>query len=400
MKAQRRFGLSLSWLRVTAVFLVDIVILLVASHSPQAWQGEHHIAFWVGVGLAVIITLLSLVTQHGLTLTSGLATWLWDWSADPGTALAAGCTPAVDYQRKYGRDTVGVREYAGRLVALIAVDGAEDDPVGRHRPRTTAPAPTLLAQAVADGLHQFDIHLDGIDIVSVQVRRGGNAAELSKLDDWGPEEWEMVGDQPASYVRRTWLVLRMNPQRNVAAVAARDSLASTLVAATERLAQDLDGQSRAARPLTADELAEVDKAVLADLEPTWSRPGWRYLKHFNGFATSFWLTPSQITTETVDDLWQPDTEATVVTIRLTTAGGRPLVSAWVRYHSDKRTPKGLPSGLNRLTGRQLAAVRASLPAPTTRPLLVVPTRALLEGDELVLPLAQARESAAATPVAQ
>ena len=400
MKAQRRFGLSLSWLRVTAVFLVDIVILLVASHCPESWQGEHHIAFWVGVGLAVIVTLLSLVTQHGLTLTSGLATWLWDWSADPGTALAAGCTPPVDYQRKYGRDTVGVREYAGRLIAVIAVDGGEDDSLGRHRHRTTASAPTLLVQAVAAGLHQFDIHLDGIDIVSVKIRRGGNAAELSKLDDWGPEEWEMVGDQPASYARCTWLVLRMNPQRNVAAVAARDSLASTLVAATERLAQDLDGQSCAARPLTADEIAEVDKAVLADLEPTWSRPGWRYLKHFNGFATSFWLTPSDITTETVDDLWQPDTEATVVTIRLTTLGGRPLVSAWVRYHSDKRTPKGLPNGLNRLTGRQLAAVRASLPAPTTRALLVVPTRGLLEGDEIVLPVAQLRESAVPSPAAQ
>jgi type VII secretion protein EccE len=400
MKAQRRFGLSLSWLRVTAVFLVNIVILLVASHCPQSWQGEHHIAFWVGVGLAVIVTLLSLVTQHGLTLTSGLATWLWDWSADPGTALAAGCTPAVDYQRKYGRDTVGVREYAGRLVAVIAVDGGEDDRLARHRHRTTASTPTLLVQAVAAGLHQFDIHLDGIDIVSVKIRRGGNAAELSKLDDWGPEEWEMVGDQPASYARRTWLVLRMNPQRNVAAVAARDSLASTLVAATERLAQDLDGQSCAARPLTADEIAEVDKAVLADLEPTWSRPGWRYLKHFNGFATSFWLTPSDITTETVDDLWQPDTEATVVTIRLTTLGGRPLVSAWVRYHSDKRTPKGLPNGLNRLTGRQLAAVRASLPAPTIRALLVVPTRGLLEGDELVLPVAQLQESAVPSPAAQ
>ena len=382
------------------VFLVDIVILLVASHCPESWQGEHHIAFWVGVGLAVIVTLLSLVTHHGLTLTSGLVTWLWDWSADPGTALAAGCTPAVDYQRKYGRDTVGVREYAGRLVAVIAVDGGEDDSLGRHRHRTPASAPTLLVQAVAAGLHQFDIHLDGIDIVSVKIRRGGNAAELSKLDDWGPEEWEMVGDQPASYVRCTWLVLRMNPQRNVAAVAARDSLASTLVAATERLAQDLDGQSCAARPLTADEIAEVDKAVLADLEPTWSRPGWRYLKHFNGFATSFWLTPSDITTETVDDLWQPDTEATVVTIRLTTLGGRPLVSAWVRYHSDKRTPKGLPNGLNRLTGRQLAAVRASLPAPTTRALLVVPTRGLLEGDELVLPVAQLRESAVPSPAAQ
>jgi type VII secretion protein EccE len=400
MKAEPRFGLSLSWLRVTAVFLVDIVILLVASHCPQSWQGEHRIAFWVGVGLAVIVTLLSLVAQHGLTLTSGLATWLWDWSADPGTALAAGCTPAVDYQRKYGRDTVGVREYAGRLVAVIAVDGGEDDPLGRHRHRTTASDPTLLVQAVAAGLHQFDIRLDGIDIVSVKIRRGGNAAELSKLDDWGPVEWEMVGDQPTLYVRRTWLVLRMNPQRNVAAVAARDSLASTLVAATERLAQDLDGQSCAARPLTADEIAEVDKAVLADLEPTWSRPGWRYLKHFNGFATSFWLTPSDITTETVNDLWEPDTEATVVTIRLTTLSGRPRVSAWVRYHSDKRTPKGLPNGLNRLTGRQLAAVRASLPAPTTRALLVVPTRGLLEGDKLVLPVAQLREGAVPSPAAQ
>jgi len=400
MKAQRTFGLSLSWLRVTAVFLVDIVILLLASHCPQSWQGEHHIAFWVGVGLAVIVTLLSVVTHHGLTLTSGLATWLWDWSADPGTALAAGCTPAVDYQRKYGRDTVGVREYSGRLVTVIAVDSGEDDPLGRQRHRATASEPTLLAQAVAHGLHQFDVHLDSIDIVSVQVRRGGNAGELSKLDDWGPEEWEVVGDQPASNIRRTWLVLRMNPQRNVAAVAARDSLASTLVAATERIAQDLDGQTCAARPLTADELAEVDKAVLADLEPTWSRPGWRYLKHFNGFATSFWLTPSDITSETVDELWQPDTEATVVTIRLSTQGGRPLVSAWVRYHSDKRTPKGLPSGLNRLTGRQLAAVRASLPAPTIRSLLVVPTRGLLDGDELVLAVAQARESAAASPAAQ
>src|SRR5208283_1994601 len=204
----------------TAVFLVDIVIMAVASHCPQSWQGNHHIAFWVGVGLAVLVALLSLVTYHGLTVTSGLATWLWDWSADPGTALAAGCTPALDYQRRFGRDKVGVREYEGRLVTVIAVSGGEDDPSSRHRHRTSPP--TLLVQSVADGLRQFDIHLDDIDIVSVKVRRGGNAAELSKLDDWGPEEWEVVSDQPTSYVRRTWLVLRMNPQRNVAAVAARD----------------------------------------------------------------------------------------------------------------------------------------------------------------------------------
>jgi type VII secretion protein EccE len=201
-------------------------------------------------------------------------------------------------------------------------------------------------------------------------------------------------------VRRTWLVLRMNPQRNVAAVAARDSLASTLVAATERLAQDLDGQSCAARPLTADELAEVDSAVLADLEPTWSRPGWRHLKHFNGFATSFWLTPSDITTETLEELLTPDVGAAVVTIRLATSGGRPQLAAWVRYHSEKRLPRAVSSGLNRLTGRQLAAVRASLPAPAARPILVVPSRELLDDDDLVLSVGQVRESSASVPVAQ
>ncbi len=398
MKAQRRFGLSLSWPRVTAVFLVDIMIMVVASHCPQSWQGTHHIAFWVGVGLVVLVTLLSLVTYRGLTLTSGLATWLWDWSSDPGTALAAGCAPALDYQRRFGRDKVGVREYEGRLVTVIAVEGGEDDPSSRHRLRTS-PA-TLLVQSVAKGVRQFDIQLDDIDIVSVKVRLGGNAAELSKLDKWGPEEWGLVGDRPASYVRRTWLVLRMNPQRNVAAVAARDSLASTLVAATERLAQDLDGPTCAARPLTAEELAEVDKAVLADLEPTWSRPGWRHLKHFNGFATSFWVTPSDMTTEALDELWRPDTIATVLTIRLTSRGGRPQVSAWVRYHSDSRLPKEVSAGLNRLTGRQLAAVRASLPAPATHPLLVVPSGTLHDDDELVLSVDQMRESSAGVPVAQ
>ena len=84
----------------------------------------------------------------------------------------------------------------------------------------------------------------------------------------------------------------------------------------------------------ADELAEVDSAVLADLEPTWSRPGWRHLKHFNGFATSFALTPSDITSETLDALWLPETDATVLTIRLISHGGTPEVSAWVRYHTD------------------------------------------------------------------
>jgi len=393
MRAQRRLGLALSWPRVTSVFLVDVLILVVASHCPASWQGEHRVAWWVGVGLAAVVTVLSLVSYHGVTVVSGLASWVWDWSADPGTALGAGCTPAIDHQRRFGRDPVGVREYRGRLVSVIAVDGGEGDPSGRHRHRVSSSA-ALAVGAVADGLHQFDIHLDGIDIVSVSSRGAGSGAEPAALQDWGLEE---RGEHPGVAQRRSWLVLRMNPQRNVAAVATRDSLASTLVAATERLAQDLDGQSCAARPLNAEELAEVDSAVLADLEPTFSRPGWRHLKHFNGQVTSFWVSPADIDTETLEALWAAEGEqvsTTVLTVRLITQAGRPRLSAWVRYHSDGRLPREVTAGLNRLTGRQLAAVRASLPAPTTRALLELPSRDLHDHDELVLPVGQTGEHAA------
>ncbi|MGA7054883.1 MAG: type VII secretion protein EccE, partial [Mycobacterium sp.] len=172
------------------------------------------------------------------------------------------------------------------------------------------------------------------------------------------------------------------------------------VAATERLAQDIDRQSCAARPLTAAEISEVDSAVLADLEPTWSRPGWRHLKHFNGFATSFALTPSDIASEMLDALWLPETDATVLTIRLVSHGSRSEVSAWVRYHTDGPLPKEASAGLNRLTGRQLAAVRASLPAPASRALLVAPSRGLLDQEELRLQLGHVQESSTSIPARQ
>src|SRR5258707_805950 len=89
--------------------------------------------------------------------------------------------------------------------------------------------------------------------------QGGRRAGRGALEDGGLEG----GGEPAEAGGgRSWLVLRMNPQRNVAGVAPRDSLAARLVGATERLARDLEGESCAAGGLPADELAEVDSAVL------------------------------------------------------------------------------------------------------------------------------------------
>jgi type VII secretion protein EccE len=380
MKAQRRLGLALSWRCITSAFLTNVVVLVWANHLPV--PAPPKVAWWASVAVAAVVTIAMLVTYRGITVASALARWVWDASAgiwdsspDPEATLSPGCTPAIDHRRRFGRDVVGVREYQGQLVAVIALDEPADAPSGRHQVQTES-SPTLPVTAVAAGLSQFDVCLDAIDIVSVRKRHVSEAAD--------PSAQETVDDPPTGVQRGTWLVLRMDPQHNVAAVAARDSVASTVVAAVERLADDLTGRRCAARPLTADELTEVDTAVAAGLQPTSTRPGWRYLKHFNGYATSFWVSPRDITSETLGRLWLHDTDAAVVTIRLTAAAGRAEVSAWVRYHSAERLGKDVWAGLNPLTGRQAAAVQASLPAPATRPPLVVPARALRDDEQLAV----------------
>ena len=178
----------------------------------------------------------------------------------------------------------------------------------------------------------------------------------------------------------------MDPQHNVSAVAARDSVACTLAAAAERLAHDLDGRSCAAKPLTADEIVDVDDAVLAGLQPAHVRPFWRYLKTPDGYVTSFWVSPGDITSETLEELWLTDADVTVMTIRIIAEGHEADVSVWVRYHSDKRLRKEAFSGLNRLTGRQLGAVAASLPAPTSRRPLPMPSRTLGHREDILVPV--------------
>jgi type VII secretion protein EccE len=379
MKAQREYGLALSWPRVTVVFLIDVALLVIASHTPESWQAGHA-SFWVGVGLAVLVTIVALVTNGGVPVASAPLARVRNWYADP-EALTVGCTPAIDHRRQFSRETVGVREYDGQLLAVIGVDCAPDSVSGRHRHRDAAPA-SMPLEAVIEALRQFDVRLDSVDIVSVGTRGPSSSGVNSAVQD----DFGSAGDRRPLEDRKTWLVLRMDPLHNVQAVAARDSVASTLAAATERLAQHLDGRSCAARPLTADEIVEVDDAVLAGLQPAHIRPYWRYLKTPEGFVTSFWVSPADITSDTLAELWLTDADATVLTIRLIADGREADVAAWVRYHSDKRLRKETFSGLNRLTGRQLGAVAASLPAPTSRRPLPMPSRILDDGEGILVPV--------------
>lgn len=374
MKAQFPFGLAVSWPRITTVFLVDIALLAIASHCPDAWQAGHA-AFWVGVALATVLTTVAMLTYRGIPLASAPFARVRNWYADP-EALTIGCTTPVDHRRRFSRDTAGVREYDGRLVTVIAVEG-------RHRPREASA--TIPLVAVAAALRQFDVRLDGVDIVSVGTRDNVRGVGAAVHDDFGAIS-DPGNDHCLPDDRSTWLVLRMDPQHNVAAVAARESVACTLAAATERLAHDLDGRSCAARTLTANEILDVDDAMLAGLQPAQIRPFWRYLKTPDGYVTSFWVSPQDITGEVMDELWISNADVTVVTIRLVARGDGADVSAWVRHHSDKRLLKEVWSGLNRLTGRQLGAVAASLPAPMSGRTLTMPSRPVGDGENIWIPV--------------
>jgi type VII secretion protein EccE len=399
MRAQRRFGLDPSWPRLTVVFVIDVAVLALVSHLPDAWQ-TNHIAWWSGVAVAALVTTVTLVSYRRTPLATALAARVLDRFVDPELMLTEGCTPAIDHQRRYGRDVVGIREYDGQLVAVVAVDGQDEAASGRHRNREAAQG-WLPVEAIAARLRQFDVRLDAIDIVSVGTRHSSGTGVVSDDDDdTGPlEDWRPFDEH------HTWLVLRMDPQRNVAAVAARDSVASTLAAAAERLAHDLDGRRWRARPLTSVEIDDMDATVLAGLQPAHVSPRRRRLKYkqpegHKEFVTSFWVSPRDITSETLEELWQPDTAATAVTLRLTPRHGGAEVSAWVRYHSRHRLRRSVWSGLNRLTGRQLDAVCASMPVPTRRSRLAVPGRELRDDEELAVLVGQAPEQSPTPVVAQ
>jgi type VII secretion protein EccE len=371
VKTQRPLGIDRSWPRVTCVLLIDLAVLVVASRWPIPQPNARYV-WWAGISIAVLVTLLGLMTHQRTAVAAIPLRWVLDRFVDTETALDTSQIAGVDHLRRFGRSTVGIRAHQDQLVSVIAVRAASES-LSRNRGPGLSRA-TLAVSAVAAGLRQFDVRLSAIDIVSVLT----------------PTRTEETSGPKA-----TWLILRFDATDNTAAIALRDSVASTLAAVTERLAGEIDGRRCSARPLTVEEIAQVDVDTLAGLHPGGLRVRRRQLHNTTAtdstyIASSFWLTPQDITSPTLEHLQASTADATVTTIRLVPDSGRGVaVSVVVRLHSEERPSKSATAGLNRLGGRQLAAVRASLPIPTASAAPTVPARRLEVDDELEVPLGSA-----------
>ncbi|MGV0907239.1 hypothetical protein [Mycobacterium novum] len=99
------------------------------------------------------------------------------------------------------------------------------------------------------------------------------------------------------------------------------------------------------------------------------------------YAATFWMSPRDITTANLEQLWQRAADTTAVTVRLTAQHNHTDVSVLVRYHTGSRLRRNMWAGLNRLNGRQLTALRTSLPTPMRRT-LAVPARQLDDHEPL------------------
>src|SRR5271166_708435 len=371
-------GLAGSWRRLVAVFVIGVALMAVGSACGL-------VGWWIGVAAGTVVAAAVLVKWRGAPLLTLAA-----MRVHPAATLGGPPRPAADHDRTFGAGPVGIRSVGTHLVAVVAVDGPPHSPSVLVHHQVEAAA-TLPLGVVAAGLRQYDMTLDGIDVVSAGVRVASKTHHHH-----APVYGARVGDPPAVGQRRTWLVLRLDAAKSVSAILWRESVAAAMAAAAEQVAQRLTSLRIPARVLSAAQISEVDEVLLAGADLNGLRRRWGRLWHAGGYVQTYWVSPRDISTAAIDRLWVPDTDATAVTVQLRpTPDGGTAVGVLVRYHTGGPMCEPPLTGLNPLTGRHDHAMAAGLVSPIGG--LIVPSRRLRDGEQLATPIGASGMIVGTTP---
>ena len=363
-------GLSLgSWQRMVAGFLASVATVWIGTTMMRG-----PVSLALPIVVAVLLVTLILVTWRGAPLSALLSRRLrhrrYALTEPPLT---------INHELRWTNAHEAIRADGHELVAVVAIDGPSHGPSVLDHNRVQSAA-TLPVAVVATALRQYDVTLAAIDIVGVGRRRAPdsrhhNAATYSR----------MIGDHPAVGQRRCWCVLRLNTFDNVAAIAARDSVAAALAVCAQRLVTELNAHGCPARLILGQELDDLHE-TLEGRRLEGARIRWGGLSSGDGTTASYWVSPREITTATLDRLWVPDTDATITTVQLRPSGETDIdIGVFVRYRTAGSQKESPVTGLNPLTGRHDLAVRAALPDPRQRALRV-PSRRLEADEDLRAPI--------------
>ncbi|AHH16422.1 putative type VII secretion system protein EccE [Nocardia nova SH22a] len=333
---------------VTASVAASFVLVGLWVHAP----------LWVGPLVVVAMLAAVVVRVDGRTTVR----WLLDWCVYR-TGMRARARERARYREirdvEVAAGVCGVHGDEATLVAMIQLAPNLDLPtvIGE---KTLYTEDVVPIDTLVEMLDQYGIHVD-IDIVTTG-QRVRPASSYSLLYD------QLIGTHPVVGERMTWLVVRLDQQRNLHTLSRRGPCEITgpkaLATAAHRIASRLRERGISAHALPAEALREATRLLHAGVELTDLRERWGQLESpaSGRCVTSFAIDWTRLDGADLDDCWTWNRGRTTVVVSL--AGGALGPRGLVRYVGPPVT--SAPADyLRRLGGRQSTALLATLPTGTS-----------------------------------
>ncbi|RBO88907.1 type VII secretion protein EccE [Nocardia puris] len=352
---------------------------------------------WVAAGIAVAVFVLFLAPFRGVCLAAYIAEKFTFARQKVGKRSAPVHRTPFDVPLPDG-GSYGMRWDGRHVITMLRLD-VPPPFVTRLSPSGLSTGDKVPLPELARCLNQFDIGLSSIDIISTGSRTA-SAGPVARLYD------QILGPLPAVAHRTVWVVLRLDPLANAAAVDRRGGgstgVLRSVIVATQRVANRLAAHGITASVLTGAELNSVVHQLThgVELDDFTERPD--ALEHGDMHTTTYRVELDQLGPRGFADMWTTSTIATTVTMRLrrapeepghkrsdATAGQRIDVSALVRFTTRAEPGELNLPGLIPLPGRQYRALIQTLPIDSAE--LALPEESVI-GDadaltELTTPIA-------------
>ncbi|MGZ8801554.1 MAG: type VII secretion protein EccE [Mycobacterium sp.] len=313
---------------------------------------------WLGITLGVLVGVASVLTFRGRRITGWVAALL-AWRRRHRQPPTPPSEPAVGATVMPG-DHVAVRWQGDDMVSAIELI-----------PRPFTPTVIVNGEAFTDDvvdtrfvenlLTAYCPDLDA-DVVSAGYRVGRTApAALVALYE------QVVGPYPAPANRRTWILLRADPERTRKSALRRDTgvsgLAQYLVASTTRIADHLAGNGVDARP--ARSFDDFDRAT----EISFERETWSMVKGRSTFTAAYSAPGGP------DVWWSARADHTLTRIRIA-PGSAPTTTVLLTTLANPSTPRGFSC----LYGGQRAALLGESPVTDRHYELPIGSAGVLVGE--------------------
>lgn len=394
--------------------LGSVVAAAVVGIAAYAALPPLRFTWWPFAVITALALVLLLVTVHRRNFVAWVAARVRWWRTRRyATAVGA----AIDIG--HGRDVYGVRTGGDEAVTVIRVAGRPYEPTflrGSSIARTTNVLPLDILTQFLDQPGGLRL---GIDIASrgFRVRPGSGYPAL-----YGT----LLADRGAAGQRTTYLIVRLEISQSLSGLAYRQSIGSAAAAATDRIVKALEQEGVRAVALNAEEqdvvleklslglaaaparptifdpldIDDEQEGDASDVSAGIDTPGdsdrrraktkssgradkerpqkvpaavdvrWSLINTEPGYVTSYYFSPEDITTATVNQMWALPSDDIVHVLMLRKRGDTVMVSAMVRTN-DPRPPEQPPTlFLNPLPGAQYAAALRA--APVSAPHLRLP----------------------------